>query len=339
MKRRKLKPELDDSISMFIGLDAHKNYLQSTIVDYDGVVMSQERIERSREAVEEFSNRLPKARIVIESSSAWRDVYEVLSKRHEVVLSNPVKTKAIASAKVETDKVDSLTLAQLLRVGLIPESYIPPKSVIELRDLVRYRASLVRIRATVKNKIHAYLLMNGLTIEGTPFSKPYMEKLWKIENYRIQGYLRIIETLNLEIHEASKIISTEAINNPEAKLLMNIPGISFYSALLIASEIDDITRFPDSAHLVSYAGLTPSTYSSGSVTYHGRITKAGSSYLRWGLNQCTRAHMRAEPEGDISRFYKRLARKKGDAKAIVAASSKLLKVVYWVLREKRAYRS
>jgi transposase len=81
-------------------------------------------------------------------------------------------------------------------------------------------------------------------------------------------------------HEESKIVCSEALNDEGAGLLMTIPGISFYSALLLVSEIGDVDRFPDSAHLVSYAGLASSTHSSGGATYRGRISKAGSPYLR-----------------------------------------------------------
>jgi transposase len=123
------------------------------------------------------------------------------------------------------------------------------------------------------------------------------------------------------------------------KLLMTIPGISYYSALLIISEIAEIERFEDSSSLVGYSGLAPSTHSSGGKTYHGPIMKTGSAYLRWIMGQCTRVHMRMEPDGTVANFYNRIARKKGDQKAIVAASAKLLKIVFWVLKEKRAYHS
>lgn len=129
------------------------------------------------------------------------------------------------------------------------------------------------------------------------------------------------------------------MGSEEARLLMTIPGISFYSALLIASEIGDVSRFTDSNGLVAYAGLAPSTHSSGGTTYHGRITKVGSPYLRWVLNQCVRANVRAEPDGTLALFHNRLVRKKGGAKATVAASAKMLRIVYWVLKERRSYHS
>jgi len=328
---------LDDSMRMFVGLDVHKKYTEVAIVDEEGVIEKQERIENEPRQIEEFSNTLSNADMVLESSSSWFWLYEILSRKHRVVLSNPAKTKAIASAKLKTDKVDALMLANLLRGGYIAESYVPSRRVMGLRELVRYRANLVRMRGTVKNRVHAYLLMNNVKIGGSPFTKGFLEELKKVKDARVEGYLRIIERLNLEIHEASKIVCNEASNDESAKLLMTIPGISFYSALLLISEIGDVDRFPDSAHLVSYAGLASSTHSSGGTTYHGRITKAGSPYLRWVLNQCTWVHVRSQPEGSVALFYARLSKKKGRSKAMVAASAKLLKIVYWVLKEKRPY--
>jgi transposase len=324
---------------MFVGLDVHKKYTEVAIVDEGGVVSKQERIENERARIEEFSSRLSSTTMVLESSSSWYWLYEILSRKHRVVLSNPAKTKAIASAKLKTDKVDALMLANLLRGGYIAESYVPSRRVMSLRELVRYRANLVRMRGTIKNRVHAYLLMNNIRIGYGPFTKGFLEELRKVRDARVEGYLRIIERLNLEIREASEKICSEALNDEGARLLMTVPGISFYSALLLISEIGDIDRFPDSAHLVSYAGLTPSTRSSGGTTYHGRITKAGSPYLRWVLNQCTWVHVRNQPDGSVAAFYKRLSGKKGRSKAMVAASVKLLKIVYWVLKEKRPYHS
>jgi len=329
--------EPDDSMRMFVGLDVHKKYTEVAIVDEDGVVEKQERIENEPGQIEEFSNKLSNATMVLESSSSWYWLYEILSRRHRVVLSNPAKTKAIACAKLKTDKVDALMLANLLRGGYIAESYVPSRRIMGLRELVRYRANLVRMRGTIKNRVHAYLLMNNIKIDYGSFTKGFLEELRKVKDARVEGYLRIIERLNLEMHEASKIICSEASNDEAARLLMTIPGISFYSALLLVSEIGDVDRFPDSAHLVSYAGLASSTHSSGGSTYHGRITKAGSPYLRWVLNQCTWVHIRNQPGGNVALFYRRLSSKKGHAKAMVAASAKLLKIVYWVLKEKRSY--
>ena len=118
---------------------------------------------------------------------------------------------------------------------------------------------------------------------------------------------------------------------------MRIPGVGYYSALLIISEIGTLNRFPDSYHLCSYAGLVPSTHSSGGVTYHGNITKPGSKYLRWIMIECARSHVRYSNDSNITKFYERLVKKKGSSKAAVATASKLLKVVYWITKEGREY--
>jgi transposase len=263
---------------MLAALDVHKAYSQIAVEDEDGVLIREERLENDPDLIEKFSDGLPPdTRMVLESSSSWYWIYSILSKRHNVILSNPIKTKAIASAKVKTDRVDALTLVNLLRGGYIPECYVPPKRVMELRELVRYRANLVRMRSNVKNRIHAYLLMNNVRIDAKPFTKEFVNEVKRIEDPRVQGHLRLIDSLNDEMHEASKIICERASNDEDAKLLMTIPGISFFSALLIVSEVGDVNRFPDAYHLVSYAGLAPSTHSSGGTTYHDKITKQGSS--------------------------------------------------------------
>ena len=124
-----------------------------------------------------------------------------------------------------------------------------------------------------------------------------------------------------------------------ASLLMTIPSIGYYSALLIVSEIGDINRFPDSHHLCSYAaGLIPSTHSSGGIiTYHGNITKRGSKYMRWIMLECVHVHIirTNKNSNNISQFYTRLAKSKGNSKAAVAAASKLLRIIYCVMKQKK----
>ena len=200
----------------------------------------------------------------MESSGMWYNIYECMSKRHlDVRLSNPAKTRAIASAKIKTDKLDAVKLADLA------ECYIPTRETMDLRELVRHRAALVRMRTKLKNKIHSIMFMNGTSVSyvGThTFTKGYMEKLKELNDYKINGYLRVIESVNDEINIVSKKILLLVEEDEMARLLMTVPGIGYYSALLIVSEIGDINRFPDSYHLCSYAGLIPSTRSSDGIT-------------------------------------------------------------------------
>ena len=184
------------------------------------------------------------------------------------------------------------------------------------------------------------MFMNGISISYVTthtFTKGYIEKLKELNDYRINGCLHIIESLNDEINTVSKKILLLAQEDEMARLLMTVPGIGYYSALLIVSEIGDINRFPDSYHLCAYAGLIPSTHSSGGITYHGSITKTGSKYLRWIMLECLHAHIRNEKNSNVTQFYHRISNKKGNSKAAVAAPSKLVKIVYWIIKEKRTY--
>lgn len=334
---RRSKNNADRKVCMFVGLDVHRNYVQAAMMDGQGHIVREERVQNNIQDLQKFFKNIKDAKIVMESSNTWYHLYKLLSEKYHVILSNPVKTKAIASAKVKTDKIDARILADLLRGGYIAECYVPDATVMELRELVRYRADLVRARTRVKNRIHSILLMHGIRIDAEPFTSDFVEKLRELKNYRIDGYMNVLESLNREIKNASERIRQIASDDEDCRLLMSIPGIGYYSALLIAAEIGDINRFPDSAHLCSYAGLVPSTHSSGGVTYHGAITKRGSKYLRWIMIECMYVHKRTAPESNVAKFYAKMARKRGKQNAAVDAASKLLKVVYWVMKERRKY--
>ena len=288
------KRHRDDPARMYASLDLHKVYSQAVLMDTHDVVGREERIENRAENMEKFSDGLlPSTQVVIESSSTCYRVFQILCKKHRVVLANPLKTKAIASAKLKTDKVEVLKLANHLRGGYIAESYIPPSRTMELKELVRNSANLVRMKTNMKNRIHGYLLlMNSVPIDAKPFSKEFIQGLRKIDDLKVPGYLRLLESIDAEVHVAFKVVSREAADDEGAKLLMTISGISFYSALLLVSDVRDVTRFPDSNSLAAYAGLVPSMHSSGGTTFHGRITKIGSPYLRWIQGHCTRINIR-----------------------------------------------
>jgi transposase len=172
-----------DHVTPLTGCEIISGNEKAAVVDTGGTLLKEARIPNDLHEIERFFADIDHAKIAVESSSAWYHIHELLSKRHQVVLSNPVKTKAIASAKVKTDRVDALMLANLLREGYIAESYVPSRRVMDLREMVRHRAGLVRIRTSLKNKIHAHLLMHGSKVEGTPFTKAYMDKLRAIRDY------------------------------------------------------------------------------------------------------------------------------------------------------------
>ena len=328
---------------MYVGLDLHKHYMQVAVQDEDGNLIMETQIKNTQDhrALQGFLERLdPDAEIAMESSSVWYSVYShIRSAGFDVTLSNTLETKAISHARLKTDRVDAETLAHLKRSKLLSPCYVPSESDMAGRNLVRHRRYLVDSRTSLKNKIHAILLMNGIRTKHAGFTKRHVEELRRIRDYRIDAYLRTMETVNESLKEADKMIE-KTVNDEtrgNAKLLSSIPGVGYYSALVIASEIGDVSRFSDSHHLCSYAGLAPSTRSSGGKTRHGGITKRGNPLLRSVLSECVLSHRRIRKDGQLAEFHSRIARKKGNPKATVATASKLLRICYWLLVEQREY--
>jgi transposase len=328
---------------LYTGLDLHRSSSYITTVDERGNIISQKKLPSNGEVVDFLKEFGEEMEIAIESTPSWYWLYDQLEKEgFDVKLSHPLKTKAIAYAKVKTDKVDSATLAHLLRSDLLPLSYVPAKPVRLNRELLRYRASLVKIQSVTKNKIHTILAKNNIHHEYTDlFGKKGMAFLSNLslqENYKIalEGYISVLEAVRHEIKVVSKKIQYIAEGDRDAMLLMSVPGVGYYSALTIISEIGDVKRFPSAKQLCSYAGLVPSTYASGNTCYHGHITKQGSRWLRWILVESA-IHAVKRP-GPLRRFYHKVERKKGGKVAKIAAARKLLEWMYHMLKDGKTYK-
>ena len=255
----------------------------------------------------------------------------------DVSLSNPYTTKLIAESKKKTDKVDARILADMHRGGYIVSCHVPTLQNMNNRDLVNYRHNLVRHRTGLKNSIHGILLQRSIRPDGKPFCGPWIAQVRKISDYRIDSYLDTINSINDKILQSDARVRQAAKENEDATLLQTVPGVGAYSALVIACTIDGIGRFVNSHKLCSYVGVVPSVRSSGESVHYGHITHHGSSICRWVLTECVLSHVRYAPESDISIFYKRLAKRRGKGRASVAAASKLLRVIYRMLKERRAF--
>ena len=324
----------------YVGIDLHKEFLQVEAMDDKGHTLFNEKITNTREGIKKVFSTIPKtSKCVMESSSVWYGVFIFVRDElgFDVMLSNPYHTKAIAASKKKTDKIDAHILADLLRGGYISSCHVPEKNTVESRQLVRYRTKLVRNRARMKNLIHSITLQNGIKIPGTPFTDSYIHKLLGLKDYRIDGYLRTIVSLNDRIAESDLRIKDAIRHDPNAQLLESIPGVGRFSALTISSEIDKIERFSDSHKLCAYAGIVPSVRNSADAIHHGSITRRGSSMLRWVLVESIHTHVRNDKNSNITKFYKRLAKKRGTSKAAVAAASKLLRIIYWMLRNNMTF--
>ncbi len=310
-------------------------------MDDAGKVLQNDKVDNTHESIKKHFAKIPiSANIVMESSSVWYDTYRFLTDTlgyKNVTLSNPYLTKAIAASKKKTDKIDAKILADLLRGGYIATCYVPDKKIVQQRQLVRYRKKLIQWRTSVKNSVHGILLQEGIKIPGVTFTETYNRRLKALGDYRIDGFLQQISHLNLQIAEINSKVYAAVKVNPDAILINSIPGIGHYSSLVIASEIADIERFNDSHKLCAYAGVVPSVRNSADTIHHGRITKRGSMTLRWVLTECIHTHAIHAKDSDITKFYNRIKKKRGSSKAAVAGASKILRVIYWMLKERREF--
>src|SRR4030095_2741515 len=327
----------------YIGVDLGKRNAVVVKKDRHGKITSKITVPVTQAALESyFSKQDRRSQVVVEATGNWMYLYETIERyTPEVVLAHPLKTRAIAEARIKTDTIDATTLAELLRLDGIPKAYIPPREVRDMRELLRYRASLVSIRVGIKNKIHAVLTKNGIDCIFSDVlgrsSQLWLKNLNLRACYRqeIDGYLRIADALKVSVDEITKTIKAEVAENPQAQMLMGIPGISYYSALLILSEMGEVSRFPDAKHLCSYAGLVPSIYSSGSKTYNGRITKQGSRWLRWILVEIS-THA-ANGDANFQKVYRRVSRRRGRNTARVAVARKILTTIYAMLKKNEPF--
>lgn len=331
-------------MSPYIGIELHKAKSFVTRLDSRGQILEHVELPHADGALRTSLQRLPQdARIAVEATGNWMWLDELIEDRHpDLVLAHPLKTKAIASARIKTDKIDATTLAQLLRADLVPAAYIPPRAVRDTREILRYRASLVRLRTQLTNKLHAILSKTGLqpptqTITGVK-SRRFLATVPVRPCYRVglDGYLRLFETLTAEIHQVSQTLDAQAQADPQAQLLCTMPGIGAYSALLILSEIGDVRRFPDSRHLCSYAGLVPSGHASGGKTRLGRLTQQGSSWLRWILVELSVHAINGAPQ--FRSLYHRVAKKHGRNVGRVAVARAMLKTISAMLTKQEAFR-
>ena len=319
-------------------MDISTKNIVCTTLDENGNVVRKDDVANSFEKLGEFlDNFSPGDNFVMESTGFYEPLYDFIESRgFDVILANPLKIKLIAESRMKNDDVDSEILAKLLRASWIPESYVPPRDIREMRRTVRTRIQIKQTMRSYKNRIRFELLRLHLDYEVDPFTWKGNVFLRNLKSPRIDSYLNVLKGLEEEVKKVDSQLA-EHSSIEEVKLLMTIPGIGLFSALLIYSEIGDISRFRDSSKLLAYTGMIPSVRQSADVVHYGHITYQGSRYLRWIIVEAVHSHMRFDPGSSVSKFYRRVSKGKKKGRAIVAAANKLMKIVYWVLKEKRPY--
>jgi len=324
-------------MSVYVGIDVHRKRSQVAVVTGDGKVQVNRNVVNGAEPVLKLIGGLPAGTpVAFEAAYGWGWLVELLEDYgFDPHLVHPLRCKAIASARLKNDRADAAILAQLLRADLLPEAWIAPPPVRQLRALLRHRAQLVRLRTLLRNRIHAVLADHGHDRPEGCWSGP--GRAWlaslplpAVSREVVEDDLALIEALQQPIDRLDWEVHQRAKAEPAVKVLTQLPGVGPFTAMVILAETGDISRFGSARKLAAWAGLTPTVRGSDRTVRHGHISKQGSAWLRWILCEAAQT---AKRHPDFAATYQAIARRRGKKIATTAIARKLLARAWHLLTD------
>jgi transposase len=259
------------------------------------------------------------------SGAAWvRD--QLGSAGWTVQIADARKAKAVGSLAAKTDKLDARVLAELARRDLVPQVHVPTFPDRELKERLGRRMHMVRLRTAAMNRTHGVLSQFGVTLAFKRLREPDREELLikrgipEVWRRSIAEAVAVVAMLDQRLIPLEQELRPLARADPRVQLLITIPGVGDLLGLTIASEIGEISRFPSARKLIGYSGLTPRVYQSGQKARTGKLSKAGSTMLRWAAIEAAQQAWR--PSNPWNQLYldvkQRCGGKGNPAKAAVA---------------------
>src|SRR3954462_13121833 len=319
-----------------IGLDVHRDFCEVAISEV-GEVRSAGRIAARPEALELFAQSLSADdQVVLEvTGNAWEIARIIEPHVKRVIVVSPSDT-GIRQARAKTDRLDARRLAKLLAAGSLDSVWMPDERTRVMRRRLARRSQLVAARTRAKNEIHAILMR---PLKGRPDVTDLFGKKGRVwlaelelpieERETLDSGLRQIDFLDTEVALVERAIAHDALNWPEARRLMTVPGVNLIVASTFLAAVGDIHRFPDRRKLVAYLGLDPKVRQSGDApATHGHISKQGAAPVRVALVEASWSVVR-QP-GRLRAFYHRIRARRGHQIAITASARKLA-CLFWVL--------
>jgi len=321
----------------YVGIDFHRRRSVVVRMSATGERLSGVRVANDPVAIAAaVAEAGPDPEVVVEATYGWYWVVDLLQANGaRVHLANPQGLNW-GQRRVKNDERDAIDLADMLRLGRLPEAWIAPPATRELRELVRYRAKLVALRSGLKAQVHAVMAKEGvLPVQGRMFGpggNAQLDAIVMADNYttRVASLRDLIERYDREVGMLEGEIHRQLRHHRGYHTIQAINGIGPTIAAILVAEIGDVARFRSAQALCSWAGLTPKHRQSDTKTTRGSITKQGSKLVRWALIE---AVSRYHGGPGLAPGFRRIAERRGTNKARVAVARKVLTLVYYGLRD------
>jgi transposase len=322
----------------FIGIDLHRRRSVIVRTTESGEELESIRIPNDVESLDRVIARSGEdPEVVLEATYGWYWAVDALQAAGaRVHLAHPLGVKAFEYRRVKNDFRDATDLADLLRMGRLPEAWIAPPPTRELRELVRHRAKLVGLRAHCKAEVHAVLAKCGIQVLMTDLfgvdGTALLDRLKLPAPYaaRIASLRRLLEDLEFEIDLFTNLVQGRLRTDPGYTAVQQIPGIGPVLGAVFVAEIGDVSRFATASQLACWAGLTPKHHESDTHVHRGRITKQGSRLVRWAAVESVQL---VGPRTRVGALRDRVADRRGRNIGKVAAARLQMEYVFYALRD------
>jgi transposase len=330
-------------VSIVMGLDQHRAQITGEWIDTETGEVQRTRVAPAdRAAVRRFLSRFGgrELEVALEATTGWRFVVEELRRVGAVVhLAEPAETAGLRGPKkrAKNDLADARHLRELLMIKRLPESWIPPEHILDLRERVRLRHTLSEQRSEWQQRIQATLYHHGcpqrrnlMTAEGREWLAA--QRLPAAAREQITVAIAMVDALEVQIAPLDRELRAYARRQAGCKALMTHYGIGELTAVTILAELGDCTRFSSSRQAVRYAGMDITVHQSDQRRAPGHISRQGPPALRWALYEAAQVARRGERSPD-RHYYLETKERIGGGRACIAVARKLLKRSYHTLRE------
>ena len=326
---------------LYVGLDLSRKRLDWLALDQEGQPAEIGAAPPDRDALAKLGQRLGDTPVlaVIESMSGARFVHDQLELAGwDVRIADAAKARGLAPLACKTDRIDCRVLAELARLNLVPEIWLPDPQVRAERERSRFRLHLVKHRSALKNRVHAILFQHGIANPHRDLfgagGRALLTRLELAEPWAstVAASLALVDQLDEQIAACERELRRLGANPPSIPLLTTIPGVAWVLGYTIAAEIGDIARFPSPRKLVGFTGLTPRVDQSGERDRRGPLRKNGPNYLRWALIEAAHtAGRNPRYRPIVERMRARHGRSRGSKIAAIEIGRRLTEAIWHML--------